>query len=71
VSSQKVLFRAESTEKKEIYMVFNARDEREPYSFLKLDPLYQAGIVAEWSIKEMGLTHKERDDEIVISGKYN
>ena len=52
-------------------MVFNARDEREPYSFLKLDPLYQAGIVAEWSIKEMGLTHNERDDEIVISGKYN
>jgi hypothetical protein len=65
------LFRAESTEKKEIYIVFNARDEREPHSFLKLDPLYQAGIVAEWSIKEMGLVHKERDDELVISGKYS
>lgn len=53
---------------KEIFFIYNARDEREPYHFIKNDALWQAGIVSKWQIEELGLVHKERDNEIMLHG---
>jgi hypothetical protein len=71
-----MLFRGEVTldtesQSPEIFFVFHGRDEREPHSFIKSDPLFQNGIVHKWNIKEMDLAHKERDDELVLHGQYN
>lgn len=52
----------------EFYFVFLGRDERDPHAFIKADPFYQAGIVHKWQIAEMGLEHRERDDELVLTG---
>ena len=54
----------------EIFFVFHGRDERDPHTFIKSDPLYQQGVVSDWEIKELDLVHKERDDELVVSGKF-
>ena len=54
----------------EIFFVFNGRDERDPHGFIKEDPLFREGIVDKWEIKEIDFISKERDDELVISGKY-
>jgi hypothetical protein len=32
------------------------------------DPLYIQGVVSEWRIRELDFVHKERDDELVVSG---
>ena len=58
------------TKLSEVVFVFNGRDERDPHGFMKDDPLYREGIVEKWEIKEIDFIHKERDDELVISGKY-
>ena len=34
------------------------------------DPLYSTGLVKEWHIEELDLIHKERDDELAITGKF-
>ena len=34
------------------------------------DPLYNQGIVKDWHIEELDLIHKERDDELTITGKF-
>ena len=84
VERQKIVFKGEvlptqddsqeadkaSTHKPEMFYIFNGRDEREPHDFIKGDPLYQQGYVDEWTIKELDLIHKERDDEIMLLGKY-
>ena len=54
----------------EIFFVFNARDEREPHQFILADPLYSEGIIKEWHIEELDIVHKERDDELTITGKF-
>ena len=54
----------------EIIFVFNARDEREPHQFIMADPLYCEGIVKDWHIDELDIIHKERDDELTITGKF-
>ena len=54
----------------EIFFLFNARDEREPHEFIKADPLYKEGVVKEWSINELDITHTERDDELIMTGKF-
>ena len=51
-----------------MYFVFNGRDERDPHAFIKADPFYQQGIVQKWKITEMDLAHRERDDELVLTG---
>eukprot|EP00353_Schmidingerella_taraikaensis_P010932 CAMPEP_0185577828 /NCGR_PEP_ID=MMETSP0434-20130131/11140_1 /TAXON_ID=626734 ORGANISM="Favella taraikaensis, Strain Fe Narragansett Bay" /NCGR_SAMPLE_ID=MMETSP0434 /ASSEMBLY_ACC=CAM_ASM_000379 /LENGTH=36 /DNA_ID= /DNA_START= /DNA_END= /DNA_ORIENTATION= len=33
------------------------------------DPLFAEGLIKEWSIEELDLIHKERDDELTITGK--
>ena len=85
VKQQKVVFRGETPfvderqeeslatvkHPKEIFFLYNARDEREPYQFIKRDSLYLAGVVSKWHIKEMNLVHRERDDELVLHGKYS
>ena len=55
-----------AAEMEEIFYIYNARDEREPHSFIKMDPFYQQGIVSDWDIKELDLIHKERDDELMV-----
>ena len=50
--------------------LFNARDEREPHQFILDDPLYKEGVVDDWRIEELDITHKERDDELIITGKF-
>ena len=54
----------------EVFFVFNGRDERDPHGFIQDDPLFREGIVDKGEIKEIDFIHKERDDELVISGKY-
>ena len=54
-----------------MFFLFNGRDERDPHNFIKADPLFQAGIVKSWEIREMDLIHKERDDELILTGQYN
>ena len=54
-----------------MFFVFHGRDERDPHSFIKSDPLFLNGIVKKWRITEMDLAHKERDDELVLHGQYN
>ena len=61
---------AQTNDLDEIFFVFNARDETEPYEFMKADPLYSEGIVKDWEIKELDIIHKERDDELTITGKF-
>jgi hypothetical protein len=58
------------TKLSELLFVFNGRDERDPHGFMKDDPLYREGIVEKWEIKEIDFIHKDRDDELVISGKF-
>ena len=53
----------------EIIFVFNGRDERDPHRFIMADPLFVEGCIKEWSIEELDLIHKERDDELTITGK--
>ena len=53
----------------QIIFVFNARDERDPHRFIMADPLYMQGIVKHYSIDELDVIHKERDDELTITGK--
>ena len=50
----------------QIFMVWNAVDEREPHDFLMRDSLYQNGYVRDWTIQELDLVHAERDDELVL-----
>ena len=52
--------------KPQIYIVYNAKDEKEPYDYIYRDPLYQNGWVKDWEIKELDLVHAERDDELVL-----
>ena len=54
----------------EIFFVYNGRDERDPHNFIKDDPLFKEGIIDKWDIKEIDFIHKERDDELVLTGKY-
>ena len=61
---------AEASDLDQIIFVFNARDEREPHEFIMKDPLHIEGIVKEWNIQELDLIHKERDDELTITGKF-
>ena len=61
---------AQTSDLEEIIFVFNARDEREPHTFIKADPLFTNGIVRDWDIQELDITHKERDDELVLTGKF-
>ena len=60
----------QASELDEIIFVFNARDEREPHQFIMTDPLYSEGIVKDWHISELDLIHRERDDELTITGKF-
>jgi len=76
VEKQKIVFKgevlgSEEASKPELFYIFNGRDEREPHNFLKSDALYQQGFVDNWQIKELDLVHKERDDELVLHGKYS
>ena len=50
--------------------MYHGRDERDPHSFIKEDPLFREGVVDKWTIKEIDFIHKERDDELVLTGKY-
>ena len=59
-----------TSEVEEIFFIFNARDEREPHSFIKFDPLYQQGCVKKWEIQELDMVHKERDDELLLTNKF-
>ena len=61
---------AEASDLDEIFFVFNVRDERELMTFVKQDPLYSEGVVKKWHIEELDLIHKERDDELTITGKF-
>ena len=61
---------AEASDLDEIFFVFNVRDERELMTFVKQDPLYNEGVVKSWKIEELDLIHKERDDELAITGKF-
>ena len=54
----------------QIFFVFQGRDERDPHDFMKMDPIFQQGCVKEWQIVELDLEHKERDDELVLTGKF-
>ena len=61
---------SQTNEIDEIIFVFNARDEREPHEFIMADPLYSEGIVKEWDISELDIIHRDRDDELTITGKF-
>ena len=60
---------AQASDLDEIIFVFNGRDERDPHRFIMTDPLFVEGLIKEWSIEELDLIHKERDDELTITGK--
>ena len=60
---------AQASDLDEIIFVFNGRDERDPHRFIMDDPLFTEGVIKEWKIEELDLIHKERDDELTITGK--
>ena len=53
-----------------LFYLFNGNDERDPYHFMKRDPLYQNGFVKDYEIKELDLVHAERDDELVLRQQF-
>ncbi|CDW88940.1 UNKNOWN [Stylonychia lemnae] len=75
IEGQRIVFRGDVRNKEnnghsEIFFVYQAKDERDPHSFIMGDQYYQNGLVKNWEIKELDLIHAERDDEIMISSKY-
>ena len=60
---------AQTSDLDEIIFVFNSRDEREPHKFIMEDPLYSEGVIKQWHIEELDIIHKERDNELTITGK--
>ena len=51
-------------------MLWTAKDQREPYHWVRSDPLYVEGHVRDFKIEELDLIEAERDDEITLYQKY-
>ena len=68
--SQKIVLEGSMLdETKDVFYIWHGKDEREPHSYLKMDPYFQAGLVKKWSIEELDLIHGERDDELMVMGR--
>ena len=66
----RVLVSGEQADGAGSFVIMQGADEREPHSFVMRDPFYVNGLVKNWSITELDLLGKERENELTVYSRY-